>query len=155
MASPAASSTTTFQSFPESSANIQQKSELVHKYARELGPAVRNPDALRATFFVVANRLFQINRLALAYLLFGCNVAALQTFLVAKTLIMTSATALGNVASSAWGSKPCRRLRKKLEFEFFVLILGCGNGFFLFFFWPGWLLVALAGLAYLIWSWAG
>ncbi|KAF3767239.1 hypothetical protein M406DRAFT_20117, partial [Cryphonectria parasitica EP155] len=77
-------------------------------------------------------------------LLFGCNVAALQTFLVTRTIAMASVTALYKAAGSVWESKAARRLRKKLEFEFFVLILGCGNGFCLMIFWPGWMLVGFA-----------
>lgn len=135
--------------------SIRQKSDLVHQYAIELGPALRYSDAVGSALFIFAQQFFQLNRLALTYLLFGCNVFALQTFLLTKDLAVRSTTALGKMAWSAWDSKQGRRLRKKLEFEFFVLILGCGNSLCLVIFWPGWILVGLAYLAYLIWSWAG
>ncbi|KAK3991045.1 hypothetical protein QBC44DRAFT_210482, partial [Cladorrhinum sp. PSN332] len=41
----------------------------------------------------------------------------------------------------AWDSKRSRRFRKRLEFEFFVLILGpLGNMMLLLLFWPGWVI---------------
>lgn len=135
--------------------SIRQQTELVHRYALELGPVFRYSNVVGPAFFDLARRLFRLNRLALTYLLFGCNVFALQTFLAIRNVALMSTAALGNLAWSAWNSKPGRRLRKKLEFEFFVLILGCGNGVCLLVFWPGWILIGLAYFVYLIWSWAG
>lgn len=135
--------------------SIRPSSELVYRYALELGPALRHSNALGSALFVTAQQLFRINRIALTYLLFGCNIAALHTFLVTKELANMSVTALSRVAWGAWNSKQARRLRKKLEFEFFVLILGSGNGIMLMVFWPGWILVGLAYFVYLLWSWTG
>lgn len=45
------------------------------------------------------------------------------------------------------GWKGTERVRQRLFFEFMVFLLGCGNGLFLVMFWPGWILVALGGLA--------
>lgn len=134
--------------------SFRQQSELVSRYALEFGPAIRS-DKLNSVLLVFAQQFFQINRLALAFLLFGCNIAALQTLLAAKKLAAMSVTALSNLAWGAWNSKQSRRLRKKLEFEFFVLILGSGNGFILMVFWPGWILVGLVYLVYLLCSWVG
>ncbi|KAK4163376.1 hypothetical protein QBC43DRAFT_67078 [Cladorrhinum sp. PSN259] len=50
----------------------------------------------------------------------------------------------------AWDSKRSRRFRKRLEFEFFVLILGpLGNMMLLLLLWPGW---AMLGLG-IFWGW--
>lgn len=135
--------------------SIRPPSELVYRYALELGPALRYSNALSSALFVTTQQLFQINRIALTYLLFGCNVAALHAFLLSKEIAAMSVTALSKVAWGAWNSKQCRRLRKKLEFEFFVLILGSGNGLILMVFWPGWILIGLAYFVYLLWCWAG
>lgn len=147
--------TTTTEHQAESSVSIREQSELVHRYALELGPVFRNSDKLNSALFIFAQQFFQLNRIALAYLLSGCNAAALHALLTAKGLATMSVTALSKLAWGAWNSKQSRRLRKKLEFEFFVLILGCGNGFILMIFWPGWILVGLVYFIYLLCSWAG
>lgn len=134
---------------------VRQQSEIVQRCALELGPAFQYWNAVGPTLFDFAQQVIHINRVALAHLLLGCNVLALQALLLTKTLIAQSAIALGRLAWSAWDSKQGRRLRKKLEFEFFVLILGCGNGFACMVFWPGWMLVGLVYLACLVWNWAG
>ncbi|KAI1157376.1 hypothetical protein F5B18DRAFT_645289 [Nemania serpens] len=54
-------------------------------------------------------------------------------------------------AWATWDSKHARRLRKKIEFEFFTLILGVGNNLFLVILWPGWGILALVAL--IIWAW--
>ncbi|CAN8102025.1 unnamed protein product [Discula destructiva] len=151
-------STATIQESAElsSSSSIrEQQSELVHRYALELGSAFRYSAQLNSALFVFAQRFLQINRVALAHLLFGFNIAALQTLLIARELATMAVTALSQIARGAWNSKQSRRLRKKLEFEFFVLILGTGNGIILLVFWPGWILIGLVYLIYLLCSWAG
>lgn len=134
---------------------VRQQSEIVQRYAFQLGPAFQYWNAVGPRLFDLAQQLLYINRVALAYLLFGCNLVALQTFLLTKAILLRSALALRTLASSAWDSKQGRRLRKKVEFEFFVLILGCGNGFALIIFWPGWVVVGLAYFLYLMWARAG
>lgn len=55
-------------------------------------------------------------------------------FLVANTALLTR-----EALRSAWNSKSGRRLRKKLEYEFFTFVLGSGgNSLILVIFWPGW-----------------
>ncbi|KAI8956546.1 hypothetical protein F5Y11DRAFT_361634 [Daldinia sp. FL1419] len=45
---------------------------------------------------------------------------------------------------ATWETKPIQRLRKKIMFEFFALLLGsCGNSLCLLLFWPGWWLLGL------------
>ncbi|KUI54525.1 hypothetical protein VM1G_10244 [Cytospora mali] len=135
---------------------LQQKSELVNKYALELSSAFQYSSAVRSALFIFAQHFFRINHAVFSFLVFGGTVAALQTYLITKDLTMRSTAALARLASTAWNSKQSRRLQKKVEFEFFVLILGCGNSFCLVVFWPGWILI---GLVYLLWTvlrcWAG
>ena len=48
-----------------------------------------------------------------------------------------------------WDSAQMTRLRKKIEFEFFTLILGGGgNNLCLVIFWPGWPIIGLAMLVF-------
>ncbi|KAG6355799.1 hypothetical protein INS49_003765 [Diaporthe citri] len=130
--------------------SYRQKPELVGKYTIELSPALKLfIEAARPALLTLAEQVFRLSHALLTHLIFGGNVAALQTYLIAKDLTTRSATALGEIAWSAWNSTQVRRLRKKLEFEFFVLILGCGNSLCLAVFWPGWFII---GLLYLAWT---
>lgn len=130
--------------------SYQQKSELVGKYTIELSPAwtVSN-EAVRSALLTFADQILRLNHALITYLAFAGTFAALQTYLIAKNLTTRSALALTEIAWSAWNSSHVRRLRKKLEFEFFVLILGCGNSLCLAVFWPGWFII---GLLYLAWT---
>lgn len=144
--------TTTQEEDPtQSSVSLRpQQSDLVHRYALELGSALQG-----SALLVFAQHFSRINRLALTYLLFGCNLVALQTAVVAREIVAMAVAALSSLVWNAWDSKQGRRLRKKLEFEFFVLILGTGNGLILAVLWPGWILVALMYFLYLLCSWVG
>lgn len=138
------------------SMSLQHKTELINNYALELGSAFHYSAAFRTALIIFAQHFFRVNHAVFSYLVFGGTIAALQTYLVTRDLTMRSAAALSRVASTAWNSRPVRRLQKKVEFEFFVLILGCGNNFCLVVFWPGWILIAMV---YLLWAvfrcWAG
>lgn len=129
--------------------SCQQKSELFGKYALEINPALQLSDtAIRSALLTFADQFLRLNHALLTHLVFGGSVAVLQTYLIAKDLTTKSAALLSETAWSAWNSSQGRRLRKKLEFEFFVLILGCGNSLCLAVFWPGWFII---GLIYLMW----
>lgn len=130
--------------------SYQDQSEIIGKYAIELSPALKlSSAAARSALLTFADHLFRLNHALATHLVFGCSVAALQTYLIIKDLATRSASVLGDIAGSAWNSSQGRRLRKKLEFEFFVLILGCGNSLCLAVFWPGWFII---GLLYLTWT---
>lgn len=129
--------------------SLQQKTKLINNYALELGSAFHYSAAVRTTLIIFAQQFFRINHAVFSYLVFGGTIAALQTYLITRDLTMRCAAAFAKVASVAWNSKPARRLQKKVEFEFFVLILGCGNNFCLVVFWPGWILI---GMVYLLWT---
>lgn len=69
--------------------------------------------------------------------------------LAARTLDVTR-----RLVWALWDSRRGRRLRKRIEFELFVLILGPGgNALFLMLFWPGWLMLAF--LAWGLWQFTG
>lgn len=130
--------------------SYHEKTEIIGKYAIELSPALKlSNSAARSALLTLADQLFRVNHALLTHLVFGGSVAALQVYLIAKDLAARSASVLGDVARSIWNSSQGRRLRKKLEFEFFVLILGCGNSLCLAVFWPGWFII---GLLYLTWT---
>lgn len=51
---------------------------------------------------------------------------------------LMASKSLAVVGKVIWETRSVRRLRKKLVFEFFTLILGFGNPLCLMLFWPGW-----------------
>ncbi|KAG8160743.1 hypothetical protein KVR01_009007 [Diaporthe batatas] len=135
---------TTTQTASEMSSH--DKTEVVGKCAIELSPALKlSNSAARSALLALAGQLFRINHALLMHLVFVGSITVLQIYHIAKDL----ASVLGDIAWSTWNSSQGRRLRKKLEFEFFVLILGCGNSLCLAVFWPGWFII---GLLYLTWT---
>ncbi|KAI1352470.1 hypothetical protein F5Y01DRAFT_95623 [Xylaria sp. FL0043] len=69
----------------------------------------------------------------------------------ARSIMCHAARHLKRATRTLWKSTQMRRLRKKIEFEFFTLILGAGgNNLCLVLFWPGWG-VGLAAFVLLAW----
>ncbi|KAK0715975.1 hypothetical protein B0H67DRAFT_645654 [Lasiosphaeris hirsuta] len=94
-----------------------------------------------ATLLLFIRTVFAARLLA-TVLLFASRVAAFRTLLAVNIT--------KRLSWSLWDSKPSRRFRKKLEFEFFVLVLGPGgNTLFLLLFWPGWIILGLLVLCVL------
>lgn len=88
------------------------------------------------------------------FLLFRSYFLLRQSFLVSQILLYGSSILLWQYSSilgkgAYWttkfgvkeGYKRTAWLRKKLQYEFFVFILGGGNPILLVVFWPGWLVV--------------
>jgi hypothetical protein len=69
----------------------------------------------------------------------------------AQTVLCHSIEFSTRVTQAIWNSAQVKRLRKKLEFEFFTLILGGGNSLCLVIFWPGWCILALVGVVLSAW----
>ncbi|KAI1332424.1 hypothetical protein F5Y16DRAFT_177720 [Xylariaceae sp. FL0255] len=92
-----------------------------------------------------------------AYLLLSIffNAAKIATiffsFVTHRTLCALGRYAIWTTRM-VWDSKSVRRLRRKIEFEFFTMILGAGgNNLCLVIFWPGWIVLAFAGLFVSTW----
>jgi hypothetical protein len=78
--------------------------------------------------------------------LWASKSIAWRTFLALRILAVRTLFLTARLAWTAWDSKRSRRFRKRLEFEFFVLLLGPGgNSLLLMLFWPGWLMLAAVG----------
>ncbi|KAI0403792.1 hypothetical protein F4802DRAFT_278452 [Xylaria palmicola] len=75
-----------------------------------------------------------------------CRSAATQMIQVTKSTAYNAIQLFVRAAWTLWDSPRGRRLRKKIEFEFFTLILGGGNGICLVLFWPGWGILAVTAL---------
>ncbi|KAK3502168.1 hypothetical protein B0T13DRAFT_162278 [Neurospora crassa] len=68
-----------------------------------------------------------------------CHLILYRTLLFVKTITMETAT----LSYSIWDSRKARQIRKKIEFEFFVWILGPGGNLLCFLLWPGWIVLGV------------
>ncbi|KAK5652108.1 hypothetical protein OQA88_10886 [Cercophora sp. LCS_1] len=116
-----------------------------------LGPlvklALQFQRLLGSATFILAVRTYLAATLIGRALLFASHVAALRTLILSKAIAFKSIVAVRQLAWSLWNSKQSRRVRKKIEFEFFVLFLGPANVLCLMLFWPGWLVLGAAAWA--------
>jgi hypothetical protein len=87
-----------------------------------------------ATLFVVLRTYF-VTALAVSWTAFASRFLAVFTYNALRALILRTAWAIATV----YKTKRVRRLRKRLEFEMGMLILGPGmNTIIIMVFWPGW-----------------
>jgi hypothetical protein len=89
--------------------------------------------------------------LALSILL-ATRVIALQSYLASRFLAFKAALLLSAANSKFCASPKIKRLRKKVETEFFIMLLGPLNTVFLLAFWPGWLVVGATLWGFGLWS---
>ncbi|KAL0466228.1 hypothetical protein QR685DRAFT_107547 [Neurospora intermedia] len=67
------------------------------------------------------------------------NFILYRTLFFIRTITMETAT----LSYSIWDSRKARQIRKKIEFEFFVWILGPGGNLLCFLLWPGWIVLGV------------
>lgn len=72
---------------------------------------------------------------------------------VSKSSLVLMAAVLARGVWLAWDSKAMRKLKRKLEFEFFTLMLTTGHHICVVLLWPGWWLFAIC--ASMIWLYLG
>jgi hypothetical protein len=123
--------------------------------ANSLGSAFQSTIQLRNKFGAivqpVTSNTARIVLPALSNLLYATQLICAYGLLAARILLATSIRAGCSTACAVWDCKTTRQIRKRIEFEFFVLILGpSGNALLLTIFWPGWILIlpVLLGLLY-------
>ncbi|KAI0101470.1 hypothetical protein GGR51DRAFT_330017 [Nemania sp. FL0031] len=75
--------------------------------------------------------------------------AATRILQVTRSIVRYSFRLPGRAIWLLWDNRHSRRFRKKMEFEFFLLILGGGHFLFLLLFWPGWIIIGAVALAIL------
>jgi hypothetical protein len=121
---------------------LRQRSYLLSALGPLVQLALQSQQILLFSAFYLLVRTYFAARILTAVLLLASRVVAFRTWLTSKFLAVTAFTSTRQLAWRLWDSKPSRRFRRKLEFEFFILILGPGgNALFLLLFWPGWLMV--------------
>ncbi|KAJ9143076.1 hypothetical protein NKR23_g6841 [Pleurostoma richardsiae] len=127
------------------SMTIRQGSDIVKTYGR-------SDVSISVLYSLVMQTVFTSHML-LASVLVTCRSLALCSFLASRSLVFRAVAFPDRAVRTLWNSKTARRMRKKIEYEFWTFILGPGgNALFLMLFWPGWLLLGIAGwslMAYL------
>ncbi|KAK4184676.1 hypothetical protein QBC35DRAFT_477034 [Podospora australis] len=107
-----------------------------------LSPLVQHALQLQQLISTIALHLF-VRAYFAVYLVTSATLEASMS--IARRALILSKW----LGQKTWKSRRATRLRKRLEFELFVLLVGpCGNMLFLMLFWPGWLALGLALWAY-------
>ncbi|KAI0867306.1 hypothetical protein GGS24DRAFT_322422 [Hypoxylon argillaceum] len=100
---------------------------------------------------VILSLLLQVSILA-SGLLHLSQSASIQTFHATIRTAHHSIRVSKQATWALWDGPHGRRLRKKIEFEFFTLILGSGgNNLCLVIFWPGWGVLAFTAFMFSTW----
>ncbi|KAI1075783.1 hypothetical protein F5B20DRAFT_373012 [Whalleya microplaca] len=123
----------------EPRAVVQQSSDITAILAPTLQVAFRCQRLLGTM------SLFLYLRVALfaSHILWAGQIVAIQSFIASKLIGFHAAT----LGYGLWNTSAVKRLRKKVVFEFFTLILGSGgNNLCLMMFWPGWWVLISLGL---------
>ena len=95
-----------------------------------------------ATFRLLARAYNATTTLAMACLWLSKTIVW-RSFISFQNLVSRTLELIGRVSWVLWDCKQSKRLRKRLEFEFFALLLGpSGNALILTLFWPGWYILA-------------
>ncbi|KAJ9162221.1 hypothetical protein NKR19_g1564 [Coniochaeta hoffmannii] len=115
--------------------------------------AFRSQQAIRALAQYLLLRIYFAASFTLNYTLLVTQIFTFGSYSTSRFLAVRTTSALKSMCGAIWNSRRIRRLRKRIEFEFFVLILSpSGNNLFLLLFWPGWLLIAAAAWSLSIWA---
>lgn len=118
----------------ERPALLSQHSDIIIASGSLLRTTLQCRELLSSLTFFVALRSYLIAQ----HFVLLSKFVAIQAAVASKSLILHTAKGSIDVAQIVWNSSGIKRLRKKLELEFFTFILGGGNSLFLMMFWPGW-----------------
>lgn len=89
--------------------------------------------------------------LSIRYIIFVSWLALISTF-TATTIVVRAVVNLSTrTFYQVWNSKTVRQWRKKVVFEFVVVVLGPGNLLVLLLFWPGWFALGFAFWVIRVW----
>lgn len=131
----------------------RQDSKLMSVAGQVLSFASRSQQAIRSATQSLILRTYFVASFVLYYVLFVTQIFMLQSYSASRFVAVRATSAILSRCRTAWNSGRVRRLRKRIEFEFFLLILSpSGNNLFLLLFWPGWLVIAAAVGCLSIWA---
>lgn len=121
---------------------LHQRPDLISSLSPLLHLAARFQQLLSsASLLLLAQTLFAGRALANTIFL-ASSIVACWTLFASKSLAASALRETRRLTWATWDSKRSRRIRKKIQYEFFVLVLGPGgNALCLLLFWPGWLVL--------------
>ena len=129
----------------EPSVVLRQRSNAIKSLDPLLNLVHRFQQLLSSTTLVLLIRtLFAARVIGTAFLL-ASRAAVLRMLLTSRILTLKTVCLAKHFLWTVWDSRRTRRLRRKLQFELFIMMLGPGGNILcLILFWPGWLLLAAA-----------
>lgn len=124
---------------------LRQGSKRISIAGHVLEFALQSQRAIRSLSQYLFLRTYFAVSFVVYYVLFITQIFTFQSYLASRFVAFKTTSTLKSMCRAVWSSRKIKRLRKQIEFEFFVLILSpSGNNLFLLVFWPGWLLIAAA-----------
>jgi len=125
---------------------LRQSPDVISSLGPVLNLAIWFQQILSSATLLLFIRTYLAARVIAAALIFASRVAALNTLIVSRLLAVKSGAMTMQALSVLWDSTGSKRLRKKIEYEFFLLILSpSGNLMCLMLFWPGWIILGAMG----------
>ncbi|KAM0271636.1 hypothetical protein ACHAQH_009024 [Verticillium albo-atrum] len=129
---------------PLDSIAIRPGSEFVTLFTRTVNLALGFQRLLGAVWISLILRAYFVAAVTATTTLFASRVIASRSFNVTKTILLGSAKGCRMV----WKTKRVRRIRKQMEYDFAMVILGPGvNTLIVMVFWPGWWVLGGAAVA--------
>ena len=126
--------------------SLSQRSDVISTIYPLVNSAVQFQQLLGSAALHFAIRTYFAATLLAAALWWASKNIVWRSLLVSRIIAARVLFLTRRLTWATWDSKQCRRLRKRLEFELFVLILGpSGNALLLMIFWPGWPMLAFLG----------
>ena len=135
----------------EPSMSLRRKSDLVNTYVPELGYLLHCSNLIGSALLSLSLHMTFMTYTLCTYLLHASRIVTVYTALAFRVFLRKSAESLRRNTSSVWKAKGFKRLRKRIEYELFTILVGPGgNTLCLVLFWPGWIVVG--GSMFLVWT---
>ena len=129
---------------------LRQRTDVISSLGPLLTLALQFQQLLSSATVLLSFRTQIAARVIGTALVLASKSVALYALLAFQIFAVRSASVAKQTFHLLWDSRRSRRVRRKIEFEFFVLLLGPGgNTLCLLLFWPGW--IVMCSLAWAVW----
>ncbi|KAM0326717.1 hypothetical protein ACHAQA_006590 [Verticillium albo-atrum] len=123
---------------------IRPGSDFVSLFTRTVNLALGFQRLFSAVWISLLFRTYFLAAVTATTTLLASRVIAVHSFTLTKTILLSSAKG----CSIVWKTKRVRRMRKQMEYDFAMVILGPGvNTLIVMVFWPGWWVLGGAAVA--------